>query len=149
MRAFKPNSPIALFVALNNSFKDHVIGSRLFRFHPKHLHTIYVRAEANDWPTLRLHITRPHRRKQSKHNKIALTKQALFLIIQGKGIMNTFIQIQCPANIVPPQVETPLRHPQNIARVCGAPCPPAAVWRPSGHFNGVHLRLTAVRLHNG
>ena len=48
MRAFKPYSLIALFVALNNSFKDHIIGSRLFRFHPKHLRTTYVRVEADD-----------------------------------------------------------------------------------------------------
>ena len=48
MRAFKPYSLIALFVVLNNSFKDHTIGSRLFRFHPEHLRTIYVGAEADD-----------------------------------------------------------------------------------------------------
>ena len=48
MRAFKLYILIALFVALNNSFKDHIIGSRLFRSHPEHLRTNYVRAEADD-----------------------------------------------------------------------------------------------------
>ena len=31
----KPHSPIAWFVALNTSFKDQTIGSRVFRFHPE------------------------------------------------------------------------------------------------------------------
>ena len=66
MRAFKPYSLIALFIALNNSFKDHIIGLRVFRSHPEHLCTNYVGAEADDRATLRLHITRPHRRKKFK-----------------------------------------------------------------------------------
>ena len=78
MRAFKPHSLIVWFLALNNSFKDHIIGSRLFRFHPEHLRTTYVRAEADDWPTLRLHTTRPHRRKQLKHNKNYITNRLCF-----------------------------------------------------------------------
>ena len=84
MRAFKPHSLIAWFVVLNNSFKDHIIGSRLFRFHPEHLRTTYVRAEADDWPTLRLHTTRPHMRKQLKHNKITSQNKLCFFILQGK-----------------------------------------------------------------
>ncbi len=74
----KPHSLIDWFVALNNSFKDHIIGSRLFRYHPEHLRTTYVRAEADDWPTLRLHTTRPHRRKKLKHNKHYITNRLCF-----------------------------------------------------------------------
>ena len=55
MRVIKLYSPIALFVALNTSFKDQTIGSRVFRFHPEHPRTTYVGAEADDLPTLRFH----------------------------------------------------------------------------------------------
>ena len=53
MRVIKHYSLIALFVALNTSFKDQIIGSRVFRFHPEHPRISYVGAEADDWPTLR------------------------------------------------------------------------------------------------
>ena len=141
MRAFRPYSLIALFVALNNSFKDHIIGSRLFRFHPEHLRTTYVRAEADDWPTLRLHTTWLHRRKQLKHNKIILQTGFVF-IIQGKGNMNTFIQIQCPTNIVLPQGETPPGDPQNTVRV--ALWPPRR--RPSSPTTSCNGRRPCARL---
>ena len=48
MRVIKHYSPIALFVALNTSFKDQIIGSRVFRFHPEHPRITYVGAEADD-----------------------------------------------------------------------------------------------------
>ena len=57
-----PLGLVAWFVVLNNSFKDHLIGSRLFRFHPEHPRTTYMGAEADDWLTLRFHTTRPHRK---------------------------------------------------------------------------------------
>ena len=57
MRVIKPYSPIALFVALNTSFKDQFPGSRVFRFHPEHPRIIYVGPEADDWPTLRFNKT--------------------------------------------------------------------------------------------
>ena len=63
MRVLKPHRSIAWFVALNTSFKDQTIGSRVFRLHPEHPRIPYVGVEANDWPTLRFHITRPHRRR--------------------------------------------------------------------------------------
>ena len=53
MRVLKLDSLIAWFVALNTSFKDQTIGSRVFRFHPEHPRTTYVGAEADDWPTLK------------------------------------------------------------------------------------------------
>ena len=56
MRVIKHYSPIALFVALNTSFKDQIIGSRVFRFYPEHPRTHCVGAEADDWPTLRINI---------------------------------------------------------------------------------------------
>ena len=56
-------SPIAWFVALNTSFKDQTIGSRVFRLHPEPPCISYVGAEADDWPSLRFHITWPHRRR--------------------------------------------------------------------------------------
>ena len=123
MRAFKLHSLVAWFVALNNSFKDHIIGSRLFRFHPEHLRTTYVGAEADDWPTLRFHTTRPHRRKQLKHNKHYITNQLCFYHTRQGQNTSVFIRKQCPARTALLQVETLLGHPQNIARVCGAPCP--------------------------
>ena len=60
MRVIKSHSPIAWFVALNTSFKDQTIGSRVFRFHPEHPCTTYVGAEADDWPTLKLDKTATH-----------------------------------------------------------------------------------------
>ena len=54
MRVIKPYSPIAWFVALNTSFKDQILGSRVFRFHPEHPRTNYVGAEADDYPTLKI-----------------------------------------------------------------------------------------------
>ena len=36
MRVLKPHSPIAWFAALNTSFKDQKIWSRVFRFHLEH-----------------------------------------------------------------------------------------------------------------
>ena len=57
MRVIKLNSLIAWFVALNTSFKDQTLGSRVFRFHPEHPRTTYVGAEADDWPTLRFNKT--------------------------------------------------------------------------------------------
>ena len=53
MRVIKPHSLIAWFVALNTSFKDQTVGSRVFRFHPEHPHTTYVGTKTDDWPTLR------------------------------------------------------------------------------------------------
>ena len=112
----------------------------MFRFHPEHLRTTYVRAEAGDWPTLRFHTTRPHRRKQSKHNKHYITNRLCFYHTRQGQNTSVFIQKQCPAHTALLQVETLLGHPQNIARVCGAPCPRAALGWPSGHVNSVHLR---------
>ena len=57
MRVLKPHSPVVWFVALNTSFKDQTIGSRVFRFNPEHPRTTYVGADADDRPSLSFYKT--------------------------------------------------------------------------------------------
>ena len=136
MRAFKPHSLIAWFVALKNSFKDHIIGSRLFRFHPEHLRTTYVREEADDWPTFKFCQQQPHSRKQSKHNKRYITNR-IFFIIQGKDKkrMSSFKN-----NVLPTLRCCKSRALQDIRKISLGCAVLLALRRPLGHLDGVHLR---------
>ena len=74
----KPHSPIAWFVALNTSFKDQTLGSRVFRFQPEHPRTTYEEAEADDWPTLRFNKTAAQEVKFKINNKHYITYQSCF-----------------------------------------------------------------------
>ena len=61
MRVIKPYSPIALFIALNTSFKDQKVEQRVFRFIPN----TPVQSTLGQKPTtgqLSDFIIRPHRR---------------------------------------------------------------------------------------
>ena len=61
MRVIKPYSLIAWFVVLNTSLEGPKTGIKSDQIYPEHLSTSYMRAEADDWPTLRFY-KRPHRR---------------------------------------------------------------------------------------
>ena len=54
MRAIKPYSPIASFVALNTSLKGPKTWIKSIYIYPEHPGTSYMGAEADDWPTLKI-----------------------------------------------------------------------------------------------
>ena len=54
VRAIKPYSPIALFAALNTSFKGPKNWIKSVYIYPEHPSTSYMGAEAEDWPTLKI-----------------------------------------------------------------------------------------------
>ena len=53
MRVIKLYSPIAWFVVLNTSFEGPNIGIKSDQVYPEHHSTSYMRAEADDLPTLK------------------------------------------------------------------------------------------------